>query len=389
MHSPRVPDRRPLSARLAESLSDRFAAWRDRTIASPRFQRLAADLPFTRPVARRRAAGLFDLCAGFVYSQVLLACVRLGLFDHLAEGPLPAGAIAAATGLDAAATERLLAAAASLDLVERRAGGRWGLGMHGAALRGNPGLAAMIEHHALVYRDLQDPVALLKGEATTALAGFWRYGEGADAVPDGTTAAAYSALMSATQGFVRDDVMDAFRFGRHRAVMDVGGGDGTFLAALARRHPHLRLTLFDLPPVAALAAARFEAEGLAGRARAVPGDFRHDRLPDGADLVTLVRVLHDHDDDTVRQLLSAVRRGLRPGARLLVAEPMAGTPGLGRVGDAYFGFYLMAMGRGLPRTAERIGDLLRTAGFDRIRPVRTRRPMLVSMMLAEAGDPPT
>ena len=42
--------------------------------------------PLTRPIARRRARELFDLCAGFVYSQVLLACVRLRLFEILAEG---------------------------------------------------------------------------------------------------------------------------------------------------------------------------------------------------------------------------------------------------------------------------------------------------------------
>ncbi|MFZ4534249.1 MAG: hypothetical protein ACOYOJ_20875, partial [Alsobacter sp.] len=63
------------------SWRDRWYAWRDRTIASPAFQRWAAGFPLTRPVARRRAAELFDLVAGFVSSQVLAAVVRLRLLE--------------------------------------------------------------------------------------------------------------------------------------------------------------------------------------------------------------------------------------------------------------------------------------------------------------------
>ena len=65
----------------------RWQAWRDRILTSPGFQRRAARSWWMRPIARRRARGLFDLVAGFVYSQVLLACVRLKLFDLLAAGP--------------------------------------------------------------------------------------------------------------------------------------------------------------------------------------------------------------------------------------------------------------------------------------------------------------
>ena len=89
---------------------------RDRLLASPGFQRTAAAFPLTRPIARRRARALFDLCAGFVYSQVLLACVRLRLFDILAEGPQTVAALSVrlvpvAGGHDAAALGRGLAAA--------------------------------------------------------------------------------------------------------------------------------------------------------------------------------------------------------------------------------------------------------------------------------------
>ncbi len=72
-------------------------------------------------------------------------------------------------------------------------------------------------------------------------------------------------------------------------------GEGAFAVEAARSAPALRVTLFDLPPVAARAERRFAAEGLAGRMTARGGSFHDGRLP-GADAVSLVRVIHDHDD---------------------------------------------------------------------------------------------
>jgi demethylspheroidene O-methyltransferase len=364
---------------------DRCLGLRDRWLASPRFQRWAAAFPVTRPIARRRARALFDLCAGFVYSQVLLACVRLRVCDILAEGPQSVFALAERLGLSPDSTVRLLRAAASLRLIEQRGGGRFGLGPLGAALVGNPGVEAMVEHHALLYGDLCDPVALLReNRRDTRLSRYWPY-----AAADGPAAlaeervSAYTALMSATQPLIAAEVLDAYPLARHRCLLDVGGGDGSFLAAAAVRAPALRLMLFDLPPVVARARTRFEREGLAGRATAVGGDVLSDPLPMGADIVSLVRVVHDHDDDGASAILRAVRRALPAHGTLLLAEPMSATPGAEPIGDAYFGFYLLAMGRGRPRTADELEELLRAAGFGHTRLVSTRMPLLTRLIVAQ------
>ena len=357
---------------------------RDRLLASPRFQRWASAFPLTRPLARRRARALFDLCAGFVYAQVLSACVQLRLFDVLAEGPLSVPAIAARVSLSEEATERLLRAAASLRLIERRRAERFGLGPLGAAMIGNPGIAAMVEHHRLLYHDLQDPVALLRGEQPdTELARYWPYAA-SDRPADLTLQQvdAYSALMAASQPLVAEEVLDAYPLGRHRCLLDVGGGEGAFLAAAAARSPQLQLILFDLPAVAERGEARLAASGLAGRTTAVGGDFRTE-LPAGADVVSLVRIVHDHDDATALAVLRAARRALPPDGTLLLAEPMSGTPGAEPVSDAYFGFYLLAMGRGRPRTPDELRTLLQAAGFDRVRLVPTRRPLLTRLMVGK------
>ncbi len=333
----------------------------------------------TRNVARSRTSELFDLCAGFVYSQILAASLDLGLFTVLAEGPLGVAATAARLGLAEESARRLLDAGVALRLVSRRSGERYGLGALGAALVDNPGLAAMIAHHRLLYADLADPVALLRGAGDTQLSQYWAYRPQASAAD----VSGYSALMAATQPMVADEILDAYPVGRHRCLMDVGGGDGAFLAAAAARVPDLRLVLFDLPAVAARAAKRFESLGLSERALVVPGSFLIDVLPRKADVISLVRVIHDHDDAQVRVLLCAIRAALPVDGVLLLGEPMAETPGAARMGDAYFGFYLLAMGSGRPRSAASLTALLQECGFGRVRRLATSTPLLASVLVAE------
>ena len=82
-------------------------------------------------------------------------------------------------------------------------------------------------------------------------------------------------------------------------------------------------------------------------------------------------------------ILEAAHRALSPGGRLLIAEPMAGTRGAEAMGDAYFGFYLWAMGSGRPRTADELSAMTRDAGFSRCREYRTAMPLLVRVLVAE------
>ena len=371
-----------------QALADRFHAWRDGLLASPAFRSWAAGFPLARFFARRSAGQLFDLVAGFVYSQVLLAAVRLRLFELLAEGPQTTAQLAPRLGLTDDAALRLLAAATSLKLVRRRSGGRWGLGPLGAPMVGNAAVAAMVEHHATLYADLRDPVALLRGEvADPAMARYWPYADGvAPGRLAGERVAEYSALMSATQPLIADQVLDAYPFARHDVVLDVGGGEGTFLRRVAQRVPSIRLMLFDLPAVAERARIHFATDGLAERASVHGGSFFDDELPAGADLVTLVRVAFDHSDARVLQILRAVRRAIAPDGVLLLAEPMSATPGAQAMGDAYFGFYLLAMGKGRSRSLADLTALLEAAGFDHVGLLPTHLPLQTQVIRAQPAQ---
>ena len=374
-----------LEARAPKGILDRGFAIRNKLLSSRKFQRFAAQSPFTRAIARRRARAVFDLCAGFVYSQVLQACVQLRVFELLKDGPLEVETLAALMQLSPEAAKKLLAAAASLKLLQSRGPNRYGLGQHGAAILADPGISAMVRHHAMFYEDLSDPVALLRGERTgLALQKYWAYATSEQ--PSDLTdprVASYTALMSASQTFVAEDILDAYPVASHRCLLDIGGGDGTFLRAVAARAPALNLKLFDLPAVADMARVRFATAGLAHRAATYGGDFFNDALPEGADLISLVRIIHDHDDEPVRKLFRAIHKALPGDGRLLIAEPLAGTAGAEPVGDAYFAFYLMAMGSGRPRTADEITAMLKAEGFSRVRFIATAMPLQASLLIAE------
>jgi demethylspheroidene O-methyltransferase len=112
------------------------------------------------------------------------------------------------------------------------------------------------------------------------------------------------------------------------------------------------------------------------------GDFTRDALPAGADIASLVRVIYDHGDERALAILRAVHRALPPRGTLLLAEPMAGAAGAPRMGDAYFGMYLLAMRGGRARTAAELSALLVAAGFEQVRELATPIPLQVGLLVA-------
>lgn len=352
----------------------RWVMRRNAVLGSAVFQRWASRTPIIGGIARRRAAAQFDLVAGFVYSQILAATVESDLIDYLTDQPRSFDDVVAFLGLEPDATDRLLRAAQALDLIESPQAGVWVLGEQGAPLSANAGAMAMIRHHRLFYQDLADPLALLAGgrREETALSAFWSYASRHKGSGGHQT---YSALMAATQPMVAQQIIDAYDFSQHRKMLDIGGGTGAFVRAVAAVAPRLAFGIFDLPEVLAGADS--------SHAELHPGSFRDADIPAGYDLVTLTRILHDHDDDVVQALLAKIQKALPQNGRLLIIEPMAGAVSAGRMGDAYFGLYLWAMGSGRPRTAQEICSMLASAGFSRAKPVKTALPIITDAIVAD------
>lgn len=327
---------------------------------------------------------MFRLCSGFVHSQVLLGCVRLELFDGLASGPRSTASIAEDAGLSVDRLRHLLRAAAALKLLQRRGEDSYGLGVLGASLADNESLRALIEHHSLFYEDLVEPLALYsQSPPSTRMSTLWPYAQSSE--PDALAQADvsnYTALMASSQTMVAEQVIAAYPLKDVTTLMDIGGGAGVFAKAVARRWKHLSVTIADLPAVAELAQKGLEGSEFGDRLTAVGIDATTGSLPGNFDVVTLVRILHDHDDERALSMLRSARAALKPDGVLLIAEPMADAPGAGPLIDAYFHVYLLSMGSGRPRSAAELGALAATAGFGPLRRHRTRVPLITSVLSA-------
>ena len=309
-----------------------------------------------------------------------MALVELRVMHLLGDGPATTAALAVRVDLPADRMRILLQAGAALKLLHERRG-LWHLSSRGAAFLTVPGLEAMVRHHGAFYRDLADPVALLRGQGQTALAQFWPYVFGAGGATDPAVTALYSGLMADSQGLVANDTLGLFDFSSVRQLMDVGGGTGAFLRAVGTAHPQLRMTLFDLPAV--VAQARFGL--MADRITIHPGSFRDDPLPTAADAISLVRVLYDHSDQTVADLLTKVHAALPAGGRIIISEPMSGGARPDPATDVYFALYTLAMQTGRTRSAVEIAALLRQAGFTHIDSRPGFRSFVTSVVIATRG----
>lgn len=356
------------------------SGWRNRLVASRRFQKWAAKFPLTRGKARREGEAMFDLVAGFVHSQTLMALVELGVLEALLQRPQTTAQLAHRASVPESRMGVLLRAGAALHLLANKRG-TYSLTQKGAALVGVPGLMQMIQHHRVMYRDLEDPVAFLRGETETELAGFWPYVFGAGAAENPETAQTYSDLMAESQQLVAEDTLRMVSFKDTTHLLDVGGGTGAFLAEVGAAYPELPVTLFDLPAVVSAAEARFASASMTDRATITPGSFRDDSLPEGADTISLIRVLYDHADETVAALVSKCFDTLPDGGRLVISEPMLGC----RAGDVYFAFYTLAMRTGRARSAQEIAEICTNAGFSRVDIPKAPRPFVTSAVVARKG----
>ena len=153
-----------------------------------------------------------------------------------------------------------------------------------------------------------------------------------------------------------------YRFPERGTVVDVGGGDGTLLAAILQAYPHPRGVLFDLPHVVAQAEAVLASAGVADRCTRVGGDFFTD-VPPGGDRYVLSRVLHDWGDDRAADILRSCRRAMAPGALLLVIErvmPGRNVPSVAKLRDMHM---LLINHGGRERTEGEWRTLLEAGGF--------------------------
>lgn len=380
---------RKIGSSMAPGLFSRLKDWANdwiiRQLSKRHVQRFLTHNFLSRATARRDARDLYDICVGFSYSQTLRCCVQLDLFQLLQDNPMGLADLSLHLNIPGQNLQVLLESATALKLLRQRTDQTYAVGRLGTAVLADPGISVIVRHHDLLYRDLAQPVDVLTSPLQSDMAAFWAYTQD-DKVGDidPSLASNYSDVMAATQSTVADLVLGAYDFSKHKRLLDAGCGTGTFAMAVADHYTNLHLTLYDLPPVIDLARSRVEASAQdSTRVTLVPGNFADGSLPADQDIVCLIRVLHDQSDESASALLAKAREALRPGGTILIAETLAGSDAAERIGRVYFGWFLLAMGRGRARSPAQVSQLLRESGFAGVREHSTSLPMIVRVITAQ------
>jgi SAM-dependent methyltransferase len=194
-------------------------------------------------------------------------------------------------------------------------------------------------------------------------------------------AASFDSLMGAQISSAVPHILRRFDWSAVRSVVDVGGGTGTLLAALAEAQPELRGVLVDLPGPAAEAERRFERSGLSERCRVHAGSF-FDPLPADADAYVLATVLHDWPDADAVRILANCRTAAGASGRIVIIDNIADDQNPEAV--AAMDLRMLVLLGGRERTIADYEDLASAAGLA-IRSV-TRLP-LWGRAIIECGGP--
>ncbi|WP_053699578.1 methyltransferase [Streptomyces sp. NRRL F-5755] len=278
-----------------------------------------------RATPTRAARGtVTGLLFGQLATYAVGTAVRLGVLDRIGAGTRTADEVAADCGTHPQATLRLLRALAALDLLTEPEPAVFEATAAGALLRSD----APDSMYALA-RIFSEP---LMTRARERMEDSVRTGEpvfdaifGTDFFSHLKSEPELSQVFNTAMGqgtrIAAQDVPPAYDFGRFGTIVDVGGGDGTLLAAILRAHPAPRGMIYDTAEGLAQAGAKLAAEGVADRVTLRTGDF-FTEAPTGGDLYLLKSVIHDWNDDQCAQILRHIRQVLPPDGRLLIIEPV-------------------------------------------------------------------
>ncbi|KUF19189.1 methyltransferase [Streptomyces silvensis] len=311
---------------------------------------------------------LVRMAYGYMTSQAIHTAVRLRVPELLGDGERDSVELALLTGTHAPSLHRLLRALTAFGVLRETAPGRFANAPTGALLAPSaPGHLADITR-LFCGQEFWSSWSRLTHSITTGEAAFDTV-YGTDFYDHVARHPEFAQLfgdaMAANAAFEAPFVVAGFDFSPYRTLVDVGGGDGTLLAAILSAHPEGRGVVLETPAMAVQAREKLAAAGLAARAEVVPGDF-FDQVPVGGEGYLLKSVLHNWDDERCVGILRRCREAMEETGTLLVVEPVL--PDTAResvcVESAFSDLNMLVLtAGGFERTERQLRDIFTRAGF--------------------------
>jgi len=333
---------------------------------------------------------LYQLIFGFFPAAAVYVAARLRVPDLLAEGPRSSEELAEATGTHAPSLYRLLRALAYLGILGETESGGFELTGVGELLRSDvPGsvwATSLLFGGEGVWRSWGE---LLSGVQTGEMVYKRIFGMEPfeDQARDPEQAAMFNRAMSEGTRQTAPGVIEACDFSRFGTLVDVGGGDGTLLAAVLTATPMLHGVLFDTAAGVAQAPERLAAAGVADRCQVLEGDF-FQGVPEGGDAYIMKSIIHDWDDERCVTILANCRQAMADGGRVLIIEPVVPArvePSFAMLGTIMSDLNMLLCTGGKERTEAEFAEILGAAGLRLTGVAPTPPPSVYSVIEATAS----
>jgi O-methyltransferase domain/Dimerisation domain len=318
---------------------------------------------------------MLQLLNGFLTAQAIYVAATLGIADALADESRTIDDLASATGANRGSLYRLLRMLSGAGIFREEADGRFALTPLGGCLR-SEGPDSVRDWALYAGSPAMWPVwGGLRESVMTGAAAFprmhgmplWDYM--AEHPELGTP---FNRWMSRQSEQHNAALIASYDFSSFAAVADIGGGQGSTLAAILRANPSLRGILFDLPEVVKRPAPLQET-GALDRCAVIGGDMLQG-VPVGADAYVVKRVLMDWGDEQAARILRSCADAMPEDGRILVVEmvlPPRNDPGPGKTFDLLM---LLVHSGARIRTEAEFGDLFSAAGLRLNRIIPTTSP---------------
>jgi SAM-dependent methyltransferase len=321
---------------------------------------------------------LLALLNGFQVSQAISVAATLGIPDLVRDRALSCDALAAATNTRSSSLYRLLRALAAVGVLHERADRLFSLAPLGEPLcLGAPSSKnawARLIGRPYYYHAWCDLIGSLRtGEtAFNRVHGISVWDFRAQR-PD--EAAIFDRTMATIADQAADAVLSEFDFSRFSIVVDVGGGEGAFLARILAVNPMMQGILFDQNQVVERAKRALLVAGILDRCQVIGGSF-FKAVPSGGDAYLLKWILHDWNDQDAITILRSCRRAIRPDGVLIVVDHLVEPYNEGVEGKL-MDLNMMVITGGTERTRPEFGTIFEAAGFRLARVTQTRTSVSV------------
>ena len=317
-----------------------------------------------------RPESVLQLAQGFMESRILLTAVELNLFTILKPGPLSGEEIAVRTGSSLRALSMVLDALCAMGYLLKKDGTYHCEDSIARLLAADSpdSVLPMARHMASLWRrwsHLTDIVRNVDGAKKTF-----------EFTRDPAELRAFIGAMHVVSGPLARKTAEVADAGSSKALLDVGGGSGSYAIAFLRASPGMKATLFDLPDVIEMARERLADEGFLDRTTLAAGNYHEQELPAGNDLALLSAIIHSNSPKQNLDLYKKIFRALNPGGRILIRDHVMESDRTHPKNGTIFAInMLVGTEGGGTYTFEEIKEDLLEAGFSRVRLLRQGEQM--------------